>query len=395
MKILLIGCGAVSYVLSSLLNKDENVSLIVCASNDLDSAKEFIQSSRKIKIIKLDASKKEEIINAAKGFDLIINASLPDYNEIIMQATLEVKANYQDLCSYLEDLKTPEQLKYENEFKKNNLIALINTGIAPGITNILAKDIADKFDILDSIKIRLLEDQKAIEFIPSWSLKVTIDELNSQPLNFFENKFKLVIPFEDSEEYVFLEPYGKRIAVNIYGDEISTLPMYIKAKNIDFKCAGNDIDFARTICKLGLLNKNKISLDNQEIIPLNLFSKFAPKVPTPKEMQNLISKKIVENGIFISVVEGFGVQSSRNIKIKKTILYPDLLNIQKIMPGATYISYPTALAAYAFFKIFNKINNFGVFVPEALEKSVRKEIMLELENNNVVIIEEYTKNNEF
>jgi saccharopine dehydrogenase (NAD+, L-lysine forming) len=390
MKVLLIGCGAVSYVLTNFLAKDIDVVKVVCASNNTNLANDFInQNNDKISIIHLDASKKKDIINVAKGFDLIINASLPEFNETIMQAALEVKANYQDLCSYLEDLKTVEQLKYHDMFKKFKLIALINTGIAPGITNILAKDIADKFDELNSIKIRILEEQKAIDFIPSWSLKVTIDELNSPPLNFFEGNFKFVVPFEDFEEYVFPEPYGKKIAVNLYGDEISTLPNYINAKNIDFKCAGSDIDFARTICKLGLLNKNKIVVDNQEIIPLNIFSKLAPKVPTPKEMEKLIKDNIIKNAIFISVIQGDGIQSGRKIIIKKIVIYPDLINIQKIMPGATYISYPTALAAYAFFKIIKIIKKYGVFVPEALDNSIRKEILAKLENYNVIITEEY------
>ena len=93
MKILIIGAGAVGYVLSNFLGKDKNVSKITCASNDIKRARDFIDAkNKKIKLINLDASKKDQLIRAAKGVDVIINASLPELNETIMQVALKVKA---------------------------------------------------------------------------------------------------------------------------------------------------------------------------------------------------------------------------------------------------------------------------------------------------------------
>ncbi|MBU1202336.1 MAG: saccharopine dehydrogenase NADP-binding domain-containing protein [Nanoarchaeota archaeon] len=392
MKVLLIGTGAVGCVLSKFLAKDKIISKIICASIDIKRAKKFIDTkNKKIKLVNLDASKKDQVIKAAKGVDVIINAGLPDFNENIMQAALKVKANYQDLCSHLKDLKTPEQLKYHEQFKKAKLTALINTGVAPGITNLLARDIADKLDSVNSIKIRILEEQKASEFIPSWSIQVTLDELSAPPLNYSNGKFRLLDPFEDFEEYEFPHPYGKRIAVNTYGDEISTLPKFIKAKNIDFKSSGTDIELSRVLYKMGLLSSKPIKFKNNKIVPLELFSQIAPKVPTPEEMKNLIKNKIIENSIFVSVVEGEGLKSGRKIRIKKTVIYPDLKQIQKVMPGATYISYPTGLAAYTFLKILPRIKEKGVFPPEALRPEIRKEVLLKLENNGIVVNEQSSK----
>src|SRR3989338_2569184 len=193
MKILLIGAGAVGSVISKYLNKDD------------------------------------EIAEKARGVNLIINVSLPRFNENILEAALRVGAHYQDLASELADLKTAEQLKFVERFKEAGLTALINTGVAPGITNLLAREAADKLDTVEEIHFRCVEEQKASEFIFAWSAETTLDDLTAPPLVFRNGVFLLTKPFEDSEEYEFPEPFGKRHAFSIYGDEVATVPLMLKA----------------------------------------------------------------------------------------------------------------------------------------------------------------------
>jgi saccharopine dehydrogenase-like NADP-dependent oxidoreductase len=284
MRILIIGAGAVGSVISKYLAKDKRTSEIICASNNIKRAKEFIDyQDRKISLRKLDASSKTQVTKAAKGANLVINASLPNFNETIMEVCAEVGANYQDLCSFLADFKNPEQLKSHERFKKARLVGLINTGISPGITNLIAREAADKFDIISEIKIRLIEEQKTSELVFAWSPEVALDELTSPPLIYKNRKFKFSKPFGDIEEYKFPPPFGARRVVSIYSDEVSTIPLYIQTKNIDYKSCGTDIEFAKALHRLGLFNKKPVTVDSKKIIPLEFFSKIAPKVPSPKK----------------------------------------------------------------------------------------------------------------
>ncbi|MBN1792456.1 saccharopine dehydrogenase NADP-binding domain-containing protein [Candidatus Woesearchaeota archaeon] len=392
MNILIIGAGGVASVLSHTLARGPSVSRVTCATSDLKRARQFLDlKNRKIRLVKADASSTDDIARVAKGADLIINASMPNFNEAIMKAALKAKCNYQDLCSHLKDLKNPEQLKYHQQFKKAGLVALINTGVAPGITNLLVKGIADRLDSLSDVRIRLLEDQKASEFIPSWSVEVTLDELSAPPLVYLNKRFALAKPFEDVEEYEFPPPYGRRASVNLYGDEVSTIPRYVKVKNVDFKSSGSDIDFSRSLYKLGFFSKKPVSINGKRVAPVEFFKHSNLKVPSPKEMMALMKKGVVENAIFISVVEGIGLESGRKIRMKSTIVYPDLKEIVKRFPGATYISYPTGISAAAFTKAMHMIKTTGVFPPEALEHDVRKEVLIELEANGIRVEEEFSK----
>jgi len=392
MKILLIGTGAVGSVVSQYLSKDHDVSEVICASNNMERAKEFINTaSEKIKLADLDASNIDEIVDKARGVDLIINASLPRFNENILEAALRVGAHYQDLASELADLKTAEQLKFNEKFKQAGLVALINAGVAPGITNLLAREAGDKLNTVDEIHFRCVEEQKASEFIFAWSAETTLDDLTAPPLVYRNGQFFLTKPFDDPEEYEFPQPFGKRNAFSIYGDEIATVPLFIKTKIVDFKSSGSDTEFSKALSRLGLFNKEPIKLNGGEIIPLEFFKRIAPKVPSPTKMKQLIKNGVIENAIFALVVEVIGKEKGQDMKIKMSATFPDLKEIYKIFPGATYISYPTGTAAYSFSKIIPKMKSAGVFPPEALEDEMRKDVLLNLERNGIVISQQFQK----
>lgn len=309
MKILLVGFGAVASVICTLLNKEKKIEKIICGYRNYKRAKEFlITKSDKVELKKIDASNTNDIARAAKDIDLIINTSLPNFNLKIMDAALKVGANYQDLCSHLLDLFHAEQLTYHKKFeKKNELVGLINIGVAPGLSNLLAKDDADKMDEVDSIKIRFLEEQKTSEMIFAWSPVVTLDELISPPLVFENGNFKLAKPFGHVEEYSYPIPFGKRHAVGIYGDEVATIPLFTKVKNVDVKSADTDIEFAKALFRLGLFERKPVSIGKIKISPIEFFSSIMKsKTPTPKEMIRIVKEGIIEEAEFVLVVDVVG-----------------------------------------------------------------------------------------
>ena len=392
MRVLLVGAGAVASVVSRHFARDRGISKIICAARNIKRAKQFLDlKERKLMLIGLDASRIGAIAKAARGVDLIVNASLPAFNENILTAALKVHANYQDLASRLLDLKTVEQLKFHARFKKAKLVGLINTGVAPGVTNLLARGAADKLDEVRAIRFRLLEEQKASELIFAWSAETILDELTAPPLVYENGKFIFTKPFSDQEDYQFPSPFGQRQMFSIYGDEVATIPRYIKVRRVDFKSSGTDIELAKALYRLGLFNKKPIVFAGRQIIPVKFFSKLAPKVPTPEEMRRMIKSGVVENAVFVAVVEVEGKQAGRKITIKTSAVFPDLKEISKKFFGATYISYPTGTAAYAFAKIIPKIRTCGVFPPEALSSELRKEVLRELEGRNITINESYSR----
>ena len=391
MKILLVGAGAVGSVLTRYLSRDDEITEVICGSNDLKSAKEFITENSKTKLVRLDASNIQNIVNAARGRDLIINASPARFNENIMEAALKVGVNYQDLASEFPYSRIPEQLKFHKRFQKRKLVGLVNTGAAPGVTNLLAREAADKLDRVDTIHLRLVEDQKADEFIFAWSRETTFDVLTSPPLVYKNGKFIFTKPFGDAEEYDFPHPFGRRRAFSIYGDEVATIPLFIKVKNVDFKSSGSDIELPMALSRLGLLSAKPILVNGKKVIPLEVFKKIAPQIPSPAKMKLLIKSGIIKNAFLVLTAEAIGKKQGKDAKIKMSAIFPSLKQTPKEFMGATYVSYPTATAAYSFLKIIPHMKSAGVFFPEALDAQIRKEVMLNLKRNGVIISRQFKK----
>lgn len=133
-----------------------------------------------------------------------------------------------------------------------------------------------------------------------------------------------------------------------------------------------------------------VLVDGTQVIPVNLFKEIAPSVPSPKEMIRLVKDGVIEEAYFACLVEVIGKEDGKKIKIRNFAKFPDIKRVCEIFPGATYISYPTGLAAYTFVMALNSLNKYGVFPPEALDKHTRKELLLELENKGIIVEEAFS-----
>lgn len=113
------------------------------------------------------------------------------------------------------------------------------------------------------------------------------------------------------------------------------------------------------------------------------------KTPTPEEMLKLTKEGVLEDAELGLVVDVIGYENNKKTIIKNYIIFPALKEIQKRMPGSTYISYPTGIAASSFIKIIPEIKKTGVLPPECLERDTRKKVFLELESHSISIHKEY------
>ncbi|KHO48384.1 MAG: saccharopine dehydrogenase [archaeon GW2011_AR5] len=390
MRVFMAGTGAVASVMLRFLARERYIDEIICASNRPQEAK-FLPKSAKIKVRAVNLANRREILEHAKGAECIINASLPDFNEALMEAALKIGSNYQDLCSFLYDLKTTEQLRFHKRFAKKGLVGMINTGVSPGVTNVLVANAADRLDSVSEVKIRVFEDQQSEEILFSWSPHVIINEAISPPLVYRNRKLAFEKPFGAVETYEFPKPIGKRKVVALYGDEVSTLCTNIGARNINYKAAGSDIEVLKAFYKLGMFKTEYVRVKKKKVVPADVFQKLAPAIPDPTMMIKLLKEGTIENAVLACSTEVSGRKDGRKVSIRSSIVYPTIRQISKEFPGATYVSYPTAISAFAFYKSMHLVDSNGVFAPESLSKSVRENILQELKNARINVLNSLRK----
>lgn len=116
-----------------------------------------------------------------------------------------------------------------------------------------------------------------------------------------------------------------------------------------------------------------------------MMSRIWPATPSPKEMIELVKTKKVRDAVFALSVEADGLRGNKREIMKYSVIFPSQKETAKILPGATYISYPTGLMGAIFTSILPKIKKYGVFPPECLEAEARKLVLKKLSRYKINI----------
>ena len=168
MRIFVLGAGATGSLLAQFLERQGHT--VWCGDRDPERGRRFLGKRSTIAVTEVNARNLRGIVRVARGCNLIVNASASVFNLIVMRAALHLRAHYVDLSSHLT--RNPfkaEQFAFTKRFEEKNRTALINTGAAPGLTNLLVKRAAEMLDEVESVQIRLYESSESDDPISQWS----------------------------------------------------------------------------------------------------------------------------------------------------------------------------------------------------------------------------------
>jgi saccharopine dehydrogenase-like NADP-dependent oxidoreductase len=374
MRIFVLGAGATGSLLAQLLERQGHT--VWCGDRDPERARRFLGKKSTIAVTVVNARNLRGIVKAAKGCQLIVNASASVFNEIVLRAALRLRVHYLDLSSHLT--RNPfraEQFRYAERFEEKNRVALINTGAAPGLTNLLVKRAADLLDEVESVQIRLYESSESEDPISQWSPVVSFDEAISHPRIYRGGKFQLGKRFSELEKFRFVDPIGTARMVLAAQDEVATLPYNIPMRDLDVKIGGNEIDRLRRWHKQGKLTKSR-----------GMARQRFPETSSPRTIAKLIKQGILQNARFAAAVLVRGVKRGKKedqrLLIRSDCAFPTLYQIRRQGRFTTPVAYATAHVAALFIKHFPRELS-GVFAPEMLPVETRRVILSGLRNNNI------------
>ncbi len=377
-KIIVIGNGVQGSTVVRRLCEEPNVPEVICADYDPVVSKRLEKMLKKAKAVRVDGSNIADILSAAKGAGLIVNALPPEFNSVVMEAALQGKMNYLDLASgpiegvdFIETVK--RQLALDKRFKEVGLSALINAGSAPGITNLLARNAYDKLDRCERIQVMLYESVWTEKFIPFWwSPSTAFGDMAARPVVFENGEFKRVKPFNDPVA-VDLKGLGPRRMVDHEHEEPVTFGLTLKGlKHTGLKMGGRAVELAESFYKMGLLGKQPVEAGGVKVVPLDLVLKLTPPAPSsPEEIKEVIDGGIEEEeGATLVRVEG--VKDDRQVRYDTYVSSPGLEESYERYQ-ITHEACLTGHAAFLFVKLFvhERVKKTGVFVPETLSPDIR------------------------
>jgi saccharopine dehydrogenase (NAD+, L-lysine-forming) len=381
MRIFILGAGATGSLLAQLLERQGHV--VWCGDRDPARARRFLGKKSAIPVATVNARNLRAIVKAAKGCQLIVNASASVFNQIVIRAALRLRAHYMDLSSHLtKNPFKPEQERYKKKFEEKHRAALINTGAAPGLTNLLVKRAAEMLDEVQSVHIRIYESSESDDPISQWSPEVSFDEAISHPRIYRDKKYQLAKRFSELEKFRFPDPIGTANVVLAAQDEVATLPHYIPMRELDVKIGGNEFDRLRRWHKLGILSKSR-----------GLTRRHFPETSSPRKIAALIRQGVLQNARFAASVIVIGLKHSpkedQRLSIRSDAIFPTLYQIRRQGKFNTPVAFATAHVAGQFIKFFSRETE-GVFPPEALPLEVRRAILAGVKKSGVKLAHKIT-----
>ena len=273
--IVLGGCGAVGSVAVKTLVETDTFSEVVIADYNAPKAEQMVSElGQKVSFIKVDATDAQNIKDAIEGCDVVLNCVGPFYSTVktIIETVIMSGINYVDVCDDPDVFL--EILDMDDKAKKANITALVGLGGSPGVTNLLAKLVADELlDETDSIDIfhthggELIEGEGVIGHrFHCMSIDIPM---------FLDGELKYVKYFEEDgialRQTFDFPVIGKDIPVYPYPHpEQLTLPTYIKVRRVTNLGSVLPIEYYQLtseLCRLGLSSKEPLEVKGQKVVP--------------------------------------------------------------------------------------------------------------------------------
>ncbi len=266
MRVAILGVGGLGRTLASELRGDPRVTSLLLIDLFGERARVLtgIRGRVGIEAKQLNVENRIALTKAIAGSDLVINTTLPKYNLGIMQAALEVRADYLDPSA--AGPREPgglagifEQVAMGEAFKAAGLTALVSMGLDPGISNVMARSAAERLDVVDAIRIRSgsVAALPGYTSFPLYSREVFLSDILTPPTVWLDGGLQNRAPLSEPEEYPFPPPVGSQRTYLISHEEVKTLPKYLGKPigRVDFKYVLEPhlVQAILSLDKLGLL----------------------------------------------------------------------------------------------------------------------------------------------
>lgn len=359
----MVGAGGVGQVIAGHLARAKEATVKV---GDIDRSKlrEVSEASGgRVSTVRLDAGDPDQVGRFLRGSNVVINASHPRFNKLIMRQALKKRVHYIDLAGY-SPTDIFAQMKQDAKWKKDGLVAILGMGEDPGLSNVMARRGADMLDRVSEIRIRDGETStsETYPFVALFAPDVFLEEAVS-PVHYFEGgETRTSPPMSGREIYPFPQPIGDVPVYSMDHDEVHTLPQYLpkKPNYVDFKLAlTNGMASAiKLFHGLGLLERKPMRVGTVKVSPLSVLLSL---LPAPSQ----IAGKIQGNAGILVEVRG-EVSGERCLhRLYATMSHDEAYG--KFRANATSYLTGTPTAVCALMIAGGRIENRGVIVPECLD----------------------------
>lgn len=346
-KVSVLGAGMVGSAIARDLSKKFNVTVYDNNNQNLEKLAIF-----GIATVQTDLSSAKSIKESIKDTDFVVNAMPGFLGFNTLKNIIENKKNVVDIAFFPEDA-----LELDKLAKKNNVTAIVDIGVAPGISNFVLGYHYNKGEKINSFKCYVgglpVVREEPFQYKAPFSPIDVIEEYTREAR--FKENGKLITKLAMTDiEHLFFEDIGTLQAFN--SDGLRSLLKTINIPNMVEKTLRypGHIEKIVLLRDMGFLSNQNIKINDKEINILDFTSKILidkwKLLPTDKEFT--VMKIIIEV-----------------IKSDKKLEYIyDLIDYTDTVNGISSMARTTGYTATAALNILSEglFDEKGVIPPEKL-----------------------------
>ncbi len=282
MRFVVLGAGLMGRAALYDLARAPDLNELIVADFDRQRATEAAQrfGRGKARAAFADVRRTARLAQLLRGSDVVLNCTQYYWNVAVMEAALHARLNYLDLGGLFH--VTRQQLRLGHDFQRAGRLALLGMGGTPGITNILARHLADQLERVDAIRIY----NGAVTLNPSpdplaytFSIATILDEMSLPPVAFLRGRFRKQRLFSGEETVRFPDPLGRLVLRYSLHSEVATLPRSFRSRGVRevlFKINYDSrlIEAVRLLTRLGLLDRRPIRAGQVRVVPRALLEEL-------------------------------------------------------------------------------------------------------------------------
>ncbi len=350
MHIVLVGFGAVGYVLIQVLEEiaakqgEKNKYSLLVRNDTISNELHALNIDANILIISDFMSFFKEKTNISNTIDRTINCASPVFNTSILQWCLDNKSNYMDLASLLhtDDVIAGQvqQQKFHNAFINAWLVGVINAGMSPGMTEILTGYVIKKYKITPtSYKLSLDENFNSLVPLFSRAPSVAVDEMMT-PGFVMENG-----RIYSEEPFSLCSICSSKKCFNYYvitQEELVSMYHHYKSslRSLQIVAGGAEVEHMKFLYNMGLFSQEPLCGTTL----LEIIKSKMPKAATKEQIIDAFEKSLIDDAGFAFHIE-MG-DKNKIYKIQSIFDFTAFKNLKNTSYfGATSVSYPTGTSA--------------------------------------------------
>ena len=350
--IIVLGAGMVGSAMAIDLAKNHSVTVTDFDQKVLIKVKEKCQS---LNTLHLDVTDKNGLQKAVEPFDLVICAVPGFLGYKTIKTIIQAKRNVIDISFFSENALDLDQLA-----KDNDVTAIVDCGVAPGMDNLILGYYNEKLKLTDFEclvgglpKVKKWPFNYKAPFSP-----IDVIEEYTRPARYIENRKLVVREALTDCEYIEFENVGTLESFNSDGlrSIIHTMPHIKNMKEKTLRYPGH-VEYIKVLKESGFFNTKKIQVNNTLISPLEFTSNilFNEWKLADDEEELTVMKVMVR-----------GTNADNKVEEITYHLFDQYCNESKTSSMARSTGYTATAAANMFLEgLFKKK---GVFPPELVGK---------------------------